>query len=361
PLPIPSTEDASAITTDLFVLQPPSGSQTAPALSILLGSTLGTMIPVIDPRNDDGPEPHDKDITHMSTVVIGKFLATAADGLHDLLLFAPLDMPPANMASSPSAWRLAGARTGPDGSFTPSVPTMGFADCKLTHDAGLCIDSATFLAWPDGGTDKVIAVDTSIPPHAVTFNPAAGSIVASSADALVSALNGKAPVHGLHRADLTGDGTSELVVVANSRDASSLASGVIVCSMMGATPTSCADITEDLLLGPSEAPQTTCVDAAIIRARFHDRTTPVDTKDDLVLACHDAEGAVLYRYSHDEMGPEYVQLARTSTNILAVYAADVTGDGVDDVLAIEGDQGARTLVVFPQCSSRNAAACGGGQ
>jgi len=55
-------------------------------------------------------------------------------------------------------------------------------------------------------------------------------------------------------------------------------------------------------------------------------------------------------------------LARTSSKIDRIRVGDVTGDRVDDVLAIEGESGAQSLVVFPQCSSREQSACtGGGQ
>ena len=41
----------------------------------------------------------------------------------------------------------------------------------------------------------------------------------------------------------------------------------------------------------------------------------------------------------------------------AIQIGDVTGDGVDDVIGLEGEAGGRSLVVFPQCTSRDSATC----
>ena len=47
-------------------------------------------------------------------------------------------------------------------------------------------------------------------------------------------------------------------------------------------------------------------------------------------------------------------LLHTSTALTSIQVGDVTGDGVDDIVALEGAAGTQSLVVFAQCTSRNA-------
>lgn len=356
-----SNEDPYGLTSDLFVLSPPSITQPLSSLTILLGSTLGTMIPVIDPRGDT-----ETDLTRMNSVVVGKFFATTAERIHDLILFAPLNSPAPNTDNSPQAWRLAGTADGPNGNVTPPIPTTGFAYCAKSDDPGLCIDEAELLAWPNGDTDGVIAIDRKA--HAVSFDPTASTIAATALSPVVQALADKAPVRSLHRADLDGDGSDELVVVATNRGESSRTNTILRCTMNGLLAGECTDIASTLLdkLSADGTPAIECVDAAPARVRYYDRSSANDAAlhgVDLVVACHEQAadgtfGSVLYRVQADGT---YAALQRTSTRIGAIRIGDVTGDGVEDVIAIEGDQGVQTLVVFPQCSSRNAATCGGGQ
>jgi hypothetical protein len=101
-----------------------------------------------------------------------------------------------------------------------------------------------------------------------------------------------------------------------------------------------------------------CVDAAPIRATYHDRETAPSAAQSLVVACRDGGGSALYRVNGDEID----LVARTSSRLDRIHVGDVTGDRVEDLLAIEGESGAQTLVVFRHCSSRDQASCtGGGQ
>ena len=52
------------------------------------------------------------------------------------------------------------------------------------------------------------------------------------------------------------------------------------------------------------------------------------------------------------------EVARSAAPLHYVRAGDINGDGLDDVIGIAGDTGAQTLVVFPQCSSRDLSTCG---
>ncbi|HEY4181998.1 MAG TPA: VCBS repeat-containing protein [Kofleriaceae bacterium] len=361
-----SNEDPYGITSDLFVLLPPNDVQPVSSLAILLGSTLGTMIPVIDPRASDNAA-QDQERTRMNSVVIGKFVASTMGKLSDLLLFAPLKSPSAT-APSPEVWRLAGTSDGPDGSATPPIATTGFADCSQTMVPGLCVDDAKYLAWPNGTTDAVIAIDHRTPPNAVSFLASAATIAATPLTPVVQALMDKAPVRSLQRADLYGNGTNALIVVASNRGETTLDNAILTCTMDGVVAQACVDVSAQLLekLASDGTPALECIDAAPAHVQYRDRASADDTTllgVDLVVACHEEAadgtvGSVLYRVSADG---SYTPLARTSTRIGAIRIGDVTGDGVEDVVAVEGDQGVQTLVVFPQCSSRNARACGGGK
>ena len=77
----------------------------------------------------------------------------------------------------------------------------------------------------------------------------------------------------------------------------------------------------------------------------------------LVAACHDASGGVLYRITDNAGTFTADVLARSSDELRYVRGGDVNGDGLDDVIAAAGDRGNQTLVVFPQCSTRDIATC----
>jgi hypothetical protein len=102
----------------------------------------------------------------------------------------------------------------------------------------------------------------------------------------------------------------------------------------------------------------TCDDATAARITLSDPTTPAPGLD-LVAACHDSEGGVLYRI-HDggDLAFTAEELARSAAPLRYVRTGDINGDGLDDVIGIAGDTGAQTLVVFPQCSSRDLSTCG---
>ncbi|MGE0396243.1 MAG: FG-GAP repeat domain-containing protein [Kofleriaceae bacterium] len=361
-VPFGGAEDQAAITDDLLVLQPPPPGQTSSSISLLLGSTLGTMIPFFDPRIDDdpdeaGPMVSEQDRLQLTNVVIGRFGGSTSEGPGDLLAIGvdSRDMP----QSAPVLWRMPGTDTGPDSTEVPAKDTMGLADCAKDIGTGLCVREARYLAWPTSGdADVVFAIDRASPPHAVRFDPAAsGTASASSLTPVVDGLGSAAIARSLRPADLDGDGAPELVVVGAPRSQGG-DSVVLVCEMSGAMATSCEDRVPAVRGAAAAlgAPITACIDAAPIRATYHDRESEVSAAQALVIACRDEEGSALYRVRGDEI----TLLARTSSKLDRVIAGDVTGDGVDDVLAVEGESGAQSLVVFPQCSSREQAACAGG-
>jgi len=69
----------------------------------------------------------------------------------------------------------------------------------------------------------------------------------------------------------------------------------------------------------------------------------------------DDDGSTLYRVRRAASGLAIEQLVHTASSLAAIRVGDVTGDGVADVLALEGAPGAQSLIVYPQCSSRDLA------
>ena len=244
-----------------------------------------------------------------------------------------------------------------------AIPTTGFADCTIGVGPRLCVRDAMYLAWPVSPTrDVAIAIDRSTPGNAVSFDPGTGATVAATPiDAITAKLPAGTVVRSMNRADLDGDGTLELVVAASPRGAGDTASAILVCTVDNGIPTTCTDLVPEIIAATqgTDAVVTTCIDAAPARIAFHDSMSALGGGQDLIAICRDG-GSALYRIHRGEAGLEVTVLGRTQTRLGAVRIGDVTGDGLDDVIAIEGDSGAQSLVVFPQCSSRNLAACSRG-
>jgi hypothetical protein len=95
-----------------------------------------------------------------------------------------------------------------------------------------------------------------------------------------------------------------------------------------------------------------------------DRTTTPATEGnprgtpgvDLVVLCRDAGPASsLFRISFD--GGAHASLLAQGVDLRAIRTGDVNGDGVDDVVALQGDSGSQSLVAYRQCTSREAESC----
>lgn len=360
------SDDIAAVCDDLVVLQPPLAGTSSPVITILSGSVQRTMTPYFDPRGDDdpdmgGPLLAPKEISDLRGVMVGRFIR--GDKHREPIAVMTDRRTPAQ--NSPLLWPTRGTSFGPDATPTPSVSTMGLADCAASIGTGLCVSDATFVPWPISETrDTVIAYDRAGTVHVVAFDPGAtGTVVATEVTAVMSKLPLGTVIRAMHPADLDGDGTPELVVSAGARLSGEDAGGILVCDVdASGVPRSCEDLAPAIIAATQGTAQvaTTCFDAAPARIALRDSMSASGGQD-LVVACRDG-GSSLYRVHRGEAELEISLLGRTQTRIGAVRTGDVTGDGVDDVIALEGESGARSLVVFTQCSSRNLAACarGGG-
>ncbi|MDB4960345.1 MAG: hypothetical protein JWP01_344 [Myxococcales bacterium] len=364
-LGLADSDDVAGVTDDLAVLQPPSPGGVGSTLTILSGGVLRSMTPYFDPRSDEdpdagGPLEAPTAITHLRGVVVGRFVdGTVAGNDRDPIAIAVDNRDPATTA--PQLWRVIGTSAGPDATTTPGLATTGLADCGHGVGSGLCVRDAMYVAFPVSPTkDVAIAIDSASMPHAVSFDPgASGTIAATDLPALSSKLPAGSSVRSIHAADLDGDGAAELVVAA--APAGTGTGAILVCTMQNGLAQGCEDVVPAILEATrdSEQPATACVDAAPAHVSLRDPMSAVGGTD-LVVVCRDA-GSSIYRVHRGDTGTEVTVLARTRSQIGALRVGDVTGDGVDDVVGIEGDSGAQSLVVFPQCSSRTLSTCVRGQ
>jgi hypothetical protein len=161
----------------------------------------------------------------------------------------------------------------------------------------------------------------------------------------------------MYAADVDGDAAPELVVSFAAPPGAPIAAGQArVCKVTGGSVGSCEDLTPTIRLAASEV--TACIDAAPARVTPHGPTLELAAASDLVVLGRAPQSTSLFRVSREATGYRAVPLAQ-SAGLRSIRVDDVTGDGIDDVIAIQGDGGASAAVVFAQCSSRDLASCRG--
>jgi hypothetical protein len=343
----PSSTDPLFQVDDIIVLEPPLAGRPT-AYSILVGSTQRTVIPYFDPRLDAR-----KNDTIFRAAVIGNFApAQGGPDRRDVVGLAPTR--PGAATSGVRAWRVPGTDAGLDGTTNDGVMISGVNDCSLSPGSGLCIEDAVYLPWPIASDkDIVFAIDRASPAHAVVVDPWSGSLTAQPVSGITSMIPAGSVVHSLHAADVDGDGALDLVAAFQPRESGK--GGVLVCGVSGSTVGTCTDLVTTIT---AAAPGTkSCVDATPSHVRAPVIGAPLAS--DVIALCHD-DGSTIYRVYHDESGFHAEPLAHVAAPLTAIEVGDVTGDGVEDVVATAGDRGSQSLIVFPQCTTRTAATCGKG-
>jgi hypothetical protein len=253
------------------------------------------------------------------------------------------------------AYRVPNTPNGLDGSTSMGVTVDGFADCSLSGTGKLCLDLAHYAAFPTAPThDVVIGIDKAN--AAVMVDPWATTVSATQLTSLTSAVPMKTTVRSVETGDFNGDGNPELIAAfAPTADDSNGA--VLVCTMATNGITSaCQDVVPAILTaaaagGPAVK---SCFDAAPAHISYSDPTVTPNPAVDLVVACR-GDGTSIFRV-HQGASLVVDRLANTGEAITAVRAGDVTGDHVDDVLLLAGET-VTSLIVYPQCTSRDAATC----
>jgi hypothetical protein len=321
----PTSTSPSFSITDLIVLQT-QGTNT-PTITFLIGNPQRVMLPFLDPRKDNS--------LTLRAPVIGNFSGATYP---DLLAFGSTK--PGATPIEMRAWSVAGPLTSFDGTDTLGTVVSGVTDCRHDGGSGFCGEDASYLAVPAGSRASVLAIDRETTPRALMIDPT--TFASTPVTALAPPANTQ--VHTLATADLDGDGTPELLAGYRGMGGGAL----FVCTLNASgSPTTCTDVAT--VIGMP------CTDLAA------GHVTLQSTTEDLVALCHDGSDSVLYRVTDDASGFHADELGRTAKDLRAVRIGDVDGDGLDDIVAVAGEPGVQTLVVFPQCSSRELATCGAHQ
>lgn len=345
--------DVLGTDTDLALLLPGDPA----TLSFLHGSPQRTMLPYFDPRSDTASTGSLKSSTIFRGSAIGNFAPSVGAGPEhpDVVGIAtPTGTGTAN--AQVHAWAAAGSGDGLDATTSDGVVVSGFADCTL-GSTGLCVEDASYIAWPVApGQDVALAIDTAQPPHAEVVDPwhlSGGAITPTAAPALVAMVPTHTTVRSMHAADVDGDGAADLIA-AFAPDLGSMAHGAILVCAMGAdgVPSACDDLVP--VITAATPTVTACVDAAPGHLAYQDPFTTPAAAADVIVLCHGG-GNTLHRVYRDAGGYHDEVLAHSTSALSQIQIGDVTGDGLDDVVALDGDAGSHSLVVFPQCSSRDLA------
>jgi hypothetical protein len=340
---------------DMMVL---TGGQQIAGLTILQGSAQRSLLPYLDPRSSTSSN-FKKNTTYRGSM-IGSFVPTIGGGADhpDLLAVAT---PNTNVIGNDArVWIASGNGTTLDDTTSDGEKLTGLNACTVSAMTTGCVEQATFFPWrASDGHDVVFALDRTKSPTASVFDPnslTATTIAATKAPGFAPIPTG-GTIHALHAADLDGDGNPEMIAAFTPSDSTS-PGGVLVCHVDGSgQPSDCIDVVATAIV--PLAADSSCFDAAPGHVTSRDRFSAAASSPDLIVACHDTGGVTLYRVTFANAAYTAEVLLQTTSDVTSIELGDVTGDGVDDVVALVGASGAESLAVFRQCTSRDAASCVG--
>lgn len=341
--------DPSGTLTDLSVLDFDAATKR-PLLTLLHGSPDRTLVPSFDPRVQGfggGPQP--SALPSFAGVVAGRF---GGDGtIGDLFSVVINDTNVIGYLGQATlgAFTLGGGTSKKYGELVK---------CGNAKAGSLCADGAHYLAWPTGDHDSVLAVESRFS-RGVTIEPQQQTVTADPA------LEQVAPagtfVHSLKPVDVDGDDTPELIISYGAdltQRAASTVGSVLACHVDGsAVITGCDDLATTV--SDKDGPAI-CVDAAGgLVGRYQRGEGKPFPRSELVMACHRpmVGRTDIFRIAHDETGLHAVPLLQlaNNTSVERIFLGDVTGDGVDDLLALDVDPSTLVpiLLVYRQCNSRD--------
>lgn len=371
--------DQLGVVDDLAIVFLDFNSPTGgPALSLLHGNPQRSMLAFFDPRDQPAsPE------SQFRAVVSGRF----GTSTHDVIAVEQFQ--------GIITLYLSRGATGAELEEQINAVTDELLQCKFgntpvdPNQAGFCVDDARYVAWPEAATDVVIAIDEKL--DMVSFDPTLLEtnmfVVKPWSDALVIPdrfTRNELKVNALKRL-VSPDGSSRLLVgMGPSFDPLSMKDPTIVaalnlCEFSHASGPNCIDISAaiterlpDLVFQPDGSESVvTCIDADLARVAPTRRFEPPEiTEDELVVLCRLLEGRagdplepffigeMLFRVSVDMTRISTLEAFSQGFAADRIEIADVTRDGIDDIVLFEGLFGLSTFRVLRQCTSRDA--CGGG-
>ncbi|MDB4956870.1 MAG: hypothetical protein JWO36_4439 [Myxococcales bacterium] len=355
-----ASDDPLLQIADLIVVEPGPPS----TLALLTGSTQRTMIPYLDPRSNtpdnvppvpSNPLAQLKNRTTLRAALIGH-LAPTAGMFPDVAGIAPN-----SYSTAVRGWLMAGSSKGLDAHANDGFAMTGVADCSSSATGSVCLEDARFGLLPVSPTrDLILAIDrptsAAVAPNIALIDPstsASGTVGTTPVPAMVVPAGNL--IRTLRVADVDGDGAVDLVAAFEPKTTATKGT-TLVCKLAAGIPQMCQDLVP---LITTLAPSTKhCLDVALGHFGFRDPATTTNPTPDLLMLCRDTVSTV-YRVHHEADGFHADALVHSASNVTwsAVRAGDVTGDGVDDVLIVDGDKGSRSLFVYRQCTSHDTSGC----
>jgi hypothetical protein len=367
PMQVPDSTDPMLLVDDLIVIDIVENSAGLhPEITVLHGSPSRTMLSFYGP-------PVSLPGTAFRAAIAGDFvdgpvgaLAVDSTPFADLVAFQTgLRDGPNDTTPETAMWLIPGlpnARLG-EAVFPAALGDIPRTDQIDTCAGGLkafCLDFTVFNIWhvsPDH--DVLLAVDRPPVGTARLLRLDPDAIATNTVDVAQAITKDLFPAGGkafdLEAIDIERDGLPELVV----SFAGAQGDGhVSICPMNqnGTVAGACVDVATDVLMDPSLE----CVDG--VRGRV--RAWCDGTEEQLVVLCRKRAGAASYVIPIAGAGGVYTgslddALVTVPRKLEVIQLADVTGDRVHDLVALDGGSGITSLQIYPQLTTREKAVCVG--
>ncbi len=347
---LPTSLDQTDSIDDIVVVDQPG---TGTFLTLLRASAQRTMLSYFDPRQSTvmvgGTTQAVQTFSTLDGVVVGRFstaepaafvfghaTGVSVDSVvtaEDAVVGWPMQITPDGLVALTDARGTQVAQLQACNSATP--PTTN-----------VCIPAARYVVWPIAGDrDVIVAVDRQRKPSAAVL--AAG--VTMPAPLITAQVPVGAVVRSLHVVDLDGDGTHELLASfgPGGEQLANSAGLVELCPMDAAGHSSgpCED------LGKKLGDGLTCVDATPGHLVAGDPSQQAAADTGIAVLCYAGTTAELFHLTRDGGGDHVALVSANLGAMRAIALADVTGDGVDDLIGLQGGPGAESLVIYAQCTS----------
>ena len=343
---IPDSSDPNDVIPDLALVHAdPAGDPAALRLVVFHGGPQRTLPAYFDPRTPTAIP------SAFSTLLAGSFLGPTA-GTDVITLEVP-------QSGNARLWEFPGS---PDGSLATAMGPYATDAGACSGTASLCADSALFTNWPvaaSDGTTSDVAIGVDPRGRVAMLDPRTHTtMLASCAPGACQLPDAEAgspwQLHGVFAGD-PGPGRQLFVIYAppDIRDATGM---VMACQVSDqGVPSSCTQLTYDVLANTPGVVDglgnQLCTDA--ITGPF---SPPPATRPEVLLVCRPDQGsnAALWKLSADGSSYHATQV-RGLGNTRFVVFADVTGDGLPDLIAISLDSSTPLVDIYPQCDHRDLA------